>query len=130
MQTKHQRLAVVLDEAAANRVEQAAQLTGLSPTAFVEQAAAEAARQVLIDAIAADFEKNERSMSELAAETGLAVEEIIEGMAVRSGDAGLETFLASSRALAEERRDPDAVIGAGGGRRSRSRTDQLDRERR
>jgi len=92
VQTKHQRLAVVLDEAAARRVEQAAE---------------QAARRVLIDAIAAAYERNERSISELAAETGLAVEEIIEGMAARSGDAGLETFLASSRAVSEARNDPE-----------------------
>ncbi len=107
MTTKKRTISVRLDDAAKLRVERAARLSKQSAGAFLELAGEEQARRILLVWAVAQHRRGEASFSELAAETGLAVEEIMRGMARQGKQEALEMFLASCRTVAESRGNPE-----------------------
>src|SRR5687767_6136169 len=76
-----------------------------SRAAFLEKAGDEAARSVLTEWAARRYRQNGGTFSELAAETGLGVEEIMEHLGGQERGDALEMFLASSRTVAESQRN-------------------------
>lgn len=101
MATKKPTISVRLDDIAKLRVEHAARIMNQSAGAFLEKAGQERARQVLLDWALERHRRGEASFSELAADTGLAVEEIMLALGDRGGEEALEAFLASCRTVAE-----------------------------
>lgn len=101
MATKKPTISVRLDDAAKLRVEQAARIVKQSAGAFLEEAGEERARQVLLDWALERHQRGEASFSELAADTGLTVEEIMLALGDRGREEALEAFLASCRTVAE-----------------------------
>ncbi len=105
--TTHKRtLSVRLDEAAQKRVSLAARLSGLSSSAFLGAAGDAHARAVLKAWALGQHQAGARSFSELAEETGLAIEELMLAASEGSWADGLQMFLASCRAIAEAQNDP------------------------
>jgi len=78
--TKKQIISVRLDDATKQRVELAARLLNQSADAFLAQAGKDRARQVLLAWSIDQYKNGEGTFSELAAMTGLAIEEIMLGM--------------------------------------------------
>ena len=84
MEAARQRLgeartvSVRLDPQAGRRLDKAAALLHQSRAAFLERAGDDAARRVLTDWAARRYRQGGGSFSELAEETGLAVEEIVD----------------------------------------------------
>ena len=107
MPTKRRTVSVRLEPAAARRLERAAGLLRQSRGAFLEKAGEEAARRVLLEWAVASYRQGERSFSELAEETGLPVEEIMEAVGGRDREAALAMFLASCRTIAEVEASPE-----------------------
>lgn len=107
MPTKKRTISVRLDEDEARRLEQAARLRRQSRGAFLEQAGDEAARRVLLDWAAARYREGRATFSELAARTGLGVEEIMTALGGADPDAGLQMFLASCRTVADTQQHPE-----------------------
>jgi hypothetical protein len=104
--TKKQTISVRLDAGAKRQVERAARLRKQSAGAFLEQAGEEHAHLVLLAWAVDRHRRGEASFSELAAETGLAVEEIMLAVGGESAQEGLDMFLASCRTVAEASGDP------------------------
>jgi len=104
--TKKQTISVRLDKAVKERVERAARLLRQSSGAFLEKAGAERARDVLLASAVDRRRRGEASFSELAADTGLAVEEIMLAAGSEDEQAALDTFLASCRTVAEASGNP------------------------
>ena len=109
MPSKKHTLSVRLDQAAARRVAAAARLTNQSRGAFLERAGADAARRILLSDAACRYGQGEASLSELAAETGFAMEEIVDAVGGHERDTSLALFLASCRTAAEVLQD-DAFL--------------------
>ncbi len=108
MVTKKRTISVRLDDGARKLVEMAAKLSGQSSGAFVGRLAREHAHAMLMDWAVARYRSGVASLSELAGETGLAIEEIMDGLRSPEGDAqALDAFLASCRAIAEREDDPE-----------------------
>ena len=107
MATKKRTISVRLDDIAKQRVEKAAKLLKQSLGAFLEKAGEERARVVLLDWAANRYRRGEASLSELAEETRLAVEEIMEAIGRHGREEALEMFLVSCRTVAETRDNPD-----------------------
>jgi predicted transcriptional regulator len=105
--TKKQTISVRLDADAKQRVERAARLRKQSSGAFLEQAGEEHARQVLLAWAVDRHRRGDASFSELAAETGLAVEEIMLAVGSQGEEEGLDLFLASCRTVSEANGNPD-----------------------
>jgi len=108
MPTKKGTISVRLEDSSKQRIQRAAQLSHQSSGAFLEKAGDQEARRVLLDWALERRRREEATFSELAAETGLAVEEI---MLAAGGDKdqklrALDAFLASCRALAEAKGNP------------------------
>lgn len=101
MPTKKHTVSVRLDHAAAAHVAAAARLTNLSQGAFLQRAGADAARRVVLDEAVRRYRHGDVSLSELAAETALAVEEIVDAVGPRARDTALDLFLASCRTAAD-----------------------------
>ncbi len=110
MPTKKQTISVRLDGTAKQRVERAARLLKQSSGAFLEKAGEEQARQVLVAWAVDRYRHKEASFSELAAETGLAIEEIMLAAGEENQREALEMFLASCRAVATASNDPDFLL--------------------
>lgn len=105
--TKKRTISVRLDDAAKQRVERAARLLKQSAGAFLERAGEEEAGHILL-AWATDQHRTGRaSFSELAAETGFAIEEIMLAMGNQGKQEALEMFLASCCTVAEARDNPE-----------------------
>lgn len=104
-----QVLTIELDAPAVRRIERAARLTHQAPGAFVSQAVEAVTRQVLLDDAAERWLREEATYSELAAETGLWIEEIMQAVARRNGDHAVAASLRDWQALAEEHRQPDLL---------------------
>ena len=104
--TKH-TVSVRLDGPAVQRLERAARLVKQSRGAFLEKAGDEAARRVLLDEATRRYRRGEGSFSELAAETGLAVEEIMDAVGHEARDQALDMFLASCRTMSAANNDPE-----------------------
>jgi len=101
MASKKPTISVRLDDGAKLRVEHAARIVKRSAGAFLEEAGEERARQVLLDWALERHRRGEASFSELAADTGLTVEEIMLAAGDRGRQDALEAFLASCRTVAE-----------------------------
>ena len=93
--SKKHTVSVRLDPQAERRLEKAAALTKQSRGAFLEAAGDEAAIRILRDWAVARYRAGDRTFSELAEETGLAVEEIMRAM----GDGGRDEALAGDATL-------------------------------
>jgi predicted transcriptional regulator len=104
--TKH-TVSVRLDAEAARRLEQAARLTKQSRGAFLEKAGDERARSVLLQWAVERHRNGDRGLSELAAETGLAVEEIVDALSRQGQEAALAMFLSSCRTIAQAEARPE-----------------------
>ena len=112
--TKKQTISARLDAAAKQQVERVASIRGQSSGAFLEQAGDEHARQVRIAWAVDRHRRGEASFSELAAETGLAIEEIMLAIGSLGEQKGLDLFLASCRTAAEASGNPDLLnLGEG-----------------
>ena len=107
MVTKKRTISVRLDDAAKQRVDRAARLLKQSSGAFLEKAGEEQARQVLLAWAVDRRRRGEASFSELAGETGLAVEEIMLVMGSEGKQEALDMFLASCRTVADASGNPD-----------------------
>jgi hypothetical protein len=107
MPSSKRTVSVRLDAAAARRLEQAARLMKQSRGAFLEKAGDEAARRVLIEWAVTRHQQGDRTFSELAEETSLAVEEIMQAAGQRDREAALAMFLASCQTIAETENNPD-----------------------
>lgn len=106
---KKQVITIELDASAVRRIERAARLTHQAPGAFLSRAVEAVTRQVLLDDAAERWLREEATYSELAAETGLWIEEIMQAVARRNGDRALATALQDWHVLAEEHRQPDLL---------------------
>ncbi|GEM_PF-1023476 len=107
MATKKRTISVRLDDAAKQRVERAARLLKQSAGAFLERGGEEQARHILLAWAVDQHRSGAASFSELASETGLAVEEIMLAMGSQGKEEALEMFLASCRTVAEIRGNPE-----------------------
>jgi hypothetical protein len=99
-------ISVRLGPEAQRRLEKAASLVRQSRAAFLEEAGDERARRILLDWAAQRHREGNASFSELAQETGLAVEEIMVAVGAQDQDRALEAFLASCRTVAELENNP------------------------
>ena len=106
MPSKKRTLSVRLDPQAERRLERAATLQKQSRGAFLERAGDELASRVLLDWAVERYRTGERTFSELAEETGLNIEQIMDAVTERDGDAGLQMFLDSCKAIARAQHDP------------------------
>lgn len=107
MTSAKRTVSVRLDEVAKHRLEQAAKLQKQSLGAFLEKAGEVRAREVLLEWAIGQRHNSQLSYSELAAETGLAVEEIMAAMGTQNQPEALEVFLASCRTVSETTDNPD-----------------------
>jgi hypothetical protein len=98
-------VSVRLDPEAGLRLDRASALMHQSRAAFLEKAGDEAARRVLTEWAARRYRQGAATFSELAEQTGLAVEEIMEHLGGQERGAALEMFLASCRAVAETQKN-------------------------
>lgn len=73
-------LSVTLDAEASNRVEKAAALLSETPAVFLAHAADDAARRVLTDWAVQRYFGTDRTYGQVAEETGLAIEEIMDAI--------------------------------------------------
>lgn len=105
MATKKRTISVRLDDAAKQRVERAAGLLKQSSGAFLGKAGDEEAHRILLAWAADRHHQGKASLSELALETGLAVEEIMLAVGGNRQE-GLDLFLSSCRAVAEATGNP------------------------
>ena len=88
-----QALTTELDAPAVQRIERAARLTHQAPGAFLSKAVEAVTRQVLLADAAERWRREEATYSELAAETGLWIEEIMQAVARRTGARAVDTSL-------------------------------------
>lgn len=107
MATKKTTVSVRLDEEAHQRVNTAAKLTKQSLGSFLEAAGEQRAHQVLLDWVVTSHRQGSASFSELAQQTGLAIEEIMRAVGDQGRDDALAMFLASCETVAATRNDPE-----------------------
>jgi uncharacterized protein (DUF1778 family) len=107
MVTKKHTVSIRLTTDAARRLEKAASLTRQSPGAFLEKAGDETAHRILLEWAGAQYRQGLKSFSQLADETGLAIEEIMLRIGSHEREQALDAFLASCRTVAEARGNPD-----------------------
>jgi hypothetical protein len=106
MPTKRETISVRVDSATKRRVEIAAHALKQSSGAFLENAGDDRARNVLLEWAAERHRQGHASYSELAAETGVAVDDLMQSMGGEDRAAAFAAFLASCRAVAEANNDP------------------------
>ncbi len=99
-------ISVRLDAAASKRLDKAAALMRQSRAGFLGRVGDEAARGILLEWTARRYRQGSATLSELADQTGLAVEELVDHVGGRERGAALEMFLASCRAVAETQHKP------------------------
>jgi uncharacterized protein (DUF1778 family) len=107
MATTKRTISVRLDPAAARRLERAARLMKQSRDAFLGKAGDETARRILLKWAVTRYRQGERSFSQLADETGLAVEEIMGAAGNGDRETALAMFLTSCKTVAETERNPE-----------------------
>lgn len=100
MPTKKRTLSVRMDKDMTRRLEHAARLRNQSLGAFLQHAGDEAARRLLLEWAVSRHREGPASASELADETGLAVEEIMRALGTTDRQAALDIFVASCRTVA------------------------------
>lgn len=89
------------------RLDPAAKLPHQSRGAFLQRAGDATARQVLLEWATTRHRRGEASASELAEQTGLAVEELMAARGDEGKDEALAQFLASCRTVAETGANPE-----------------------
>jgi hypothetical protein len=89
-----------LDEVAQQQVDRAARLLKQTPAAFLQDAGAETARQVLLAWAVRRYRQGDNTFGELADETGLSVETIMRAAASDDRDEVLDFYLAAARTAA------------------------------
>jgi hypothetical protein len=89
-----------LDEVTQQQVDRAARLLKQTPAAFLHDAGAETARQVLLAWAVKSHRQGDHTFSELAEETGLSVETIMRATAGDDRDEALDFYLAAARTAA------------------------------
>jgi hypothetical protein len=104
--TKH-TVSVRLASDAERRLRKAAALLKQSQGAFLEKAGDDRAREILREWAAARYREGNRSFSELAEDTGLAVEEIMDSLAEGDRQGALDMFLTSCQSIATTERRPE-----------------------
>jgi uncharacterized protein (DUF1778 family) len=107
MVTKRHTVSVRLTEDAAQRLQKAASLTRQSQGAFLEKAGDEIAHRILLEWAITQYRQGLKSFSELADETGLAVEEIMTEIGSHGREQAIDAFLASCRTVADAQNNPD-----------------------
>ncbi len=107
MTTKKRTVSVRLDPDEKRRVDAAARLMKQSTGAFLEKAGGERARNVLLAWVVSRYQQGEASLSELAGETGLKVEEIADAVGLSRNEEAAAIFLASCRTVAETTGNPE-----------------------
>ena len=100
---------IELDARAIQRVDRAARLLRQTPSAFLAGAVEAVARQVVLEDAAERWLREEGTYSELAAETGLWVEEIMQAVSRRNSERAVEASLEHSQALAEDHHNPTVL---------------------
>lgn len=100
MVSKRTAISVRLDEVAQQQIDRAARLLKQTPAAFLQDAGAETARQVLLAWAVRSYRQGEHTFSELAEETGLSVEAIMRAAAGDDRDEALDFYLAAARTAA------------------------------
>jgi uncharacterized protein (DUF1778 family) len=106
MAVQKHTVSVRLDPQAERRLEQAARLTRQSRGAFLLHAGDERARQILLEWAVSRYRHGDASYSELAEQTGLAIEEIMRAFGQEGRNEALAQFIASCRAVAEIEDNP------------------------
>lgn len=96
-----------MDKDMARRVEHAARLRNQSLGAFLQHAGDETARRLLLEWAVSRHREGLASASELADETGLAVEEIMRALGTVDRQAALDIFVASCRTVAITQDKPE-----------------------
>lgn len=109
MATKKRTISVRMDSEAKRRVEKAARLMKQSSGAFLEKVGEEKAKEVLLQWAVSRHREGSATFSELAEETGLAIEEIMDAMGAQGQEEALAMFLASCRAIAEADGNPELL---------------------
>jgi hypothetical protein len=101
------------------RLEKAAALMKQPLAAFLGKAGDEAARRVLLDWAVNAYRRGSMSLSQLAEETGLSVEEVMVAQGSADREAAVGAFLASAKTVAETQGTPqflelarEAVVAA------------------
>lgn len=86
-------ITVDLDQPAADQLDRAARYRHQSPSAFLAQASEEAAHRVLLDEAVRRYQEDpdDSSLSELAAEHALAIEELMQAIWARDRGIATET---------------------------------------
>jgi predicted transcriptional regulator len=100
MMARRAAISVRLDDAVQEQVERAARLVNETPAAFLQRAGAETARQVLLAWAVRTYRNGERTLSQLAEETGLGVEDIIDAQSRADREGALDFYLAAARTAA------------------------------
>src|SRR5437588_11226315 len=106
MAKPRESISVQLDADAARRVKKAARLSKQSESAFVQQAVEERARRVLLEWAVARHKQGTATFSELADETGLAIEEIMAAME-QDPEVASQQFLELCEAAAKAQDTPE-----------------------
>jgi len=78
-----------------------------SRDAFLGKAGDETARRILLKWAATRYRQGERSFSQLAEETGLAVEEIMSAVGNGDRESALAMFLTSCKTVADTEHNPE-----------------------
>lgn len=102
MPANSRRFSVHLDARATQRLTKAAALLDQSPAAFLAKAGDALARRILLDWAVAHYCDGERTFGELAEETGLAIEEIMDAFGRRGREAALDVSLENCGAIAHQ----------------------------
>ena len=107
MASKKGTISVRLDDSSKRRIERAARLSRQSSGAFLGKVGGQEARRVLIEWALERWRRDEATWSELADETGLAIEEIMLAASGNQDDQirAVDAFLASCRAIADSNDD-------------------------
>src|SRR5262245_32424795 len=98
MPTSKETISVRVDAMTKRKVERAAALEKQSSGAFLSKAGEERAQEVLLTWALKRHEQGDASFSELAAETGLAIEELMLAANREGATEELDAFLESCRA--------------------------------
>ena len=107
MTTTKKTISVRLNDDAKRQVEWAARLRRQSAGAFLGTAGTEQAHSEVLAWARAEYRAGRASASEIADQTGLAVEEVMIGSDEGDLDEALDAFLASCRAAAERSGNAD-----------------------
>lgn len=106
MPTTKRTLSVRLDPDAERRLEKAARIARQSRGAFLQTAGDQMARKILLEWAIVRYREGAASASELAADSGLAVEEIMAAAGGHGREAALDMFLASCKTVASKHGNP------------------------